>query len=71
MTEVIGILTSYLSPAFCNNEEINSTVTNFSDDIYQEKLNRFLCSIGNKEHGDACRKVYQLLQNYKAQNCIG
>ena len=25
-------------PAFCNNEEINSTVTNFSDDIYQEKL---------------------------------
>ena len=58
-------------PAFCDNADINSTVINFSDDIYQEKLNRFLCSIGSKEYGDACRKVYQLLQTYKVQNCIG
>ena len=52
-------------PSFCNSAEIYATVTNFSKALYEEKLERFLCTIGNKEDGNACRRVYQLLQKYR------
>lgn len=55
-------------PSFCDNAEIDATITNFSDAVYEENLNGFLNKIGNKEHGDACQKVYTLLQTYKKCN---